>query len=73
MSPSMKELGIDKVTKEQRIALAMEIWDSLGEDRPSSSLSPKFIEELERRDAELEAHPEKALSWKQIRLKLETV
>lgn len=31
MGPTMKDLGIDKLPADQRIALAHEIWDSLDE------------------------------------------
>ena len=33
MVATMKELGIDQLSPEQRIALALEIWESLGEAR----------------------------------------
>ncbi len=39
MSPTMKDLGIDRMSPEDRIRLALEIWDSLGEDRPGARLT----------------------------------
>ena len=67
MGPSMRELGIDQLSPEQRISLALEIWESLGDDHPTGVLTPSQLAELKRRDAELEAHPEIALTWPQIR------
>ena len=67
MSPTMRELGIDRLSPEQRVALALEIWESLGDVRPTSRLTPEQRAELLRRDAEMEAHPENALTWQQIR------
>jgi len=70
MSP-MKDLGIDRLSPEQRIALALEIWESLGDDRPQGQLSDEQRAELARRDAELDAAPQIALSWEQIRASVE--
>jgi putative addiction module component (TIGR02574 family) len=71
MGPTMKDLGIDRLSPEQRIALALEIWESLGDDRPRGRLSAEQRAELARRDAELEANPEIALTWEQIRTSIE--
>ena len=71
MSPTMKELGIDRMSPEQKVALALEIWESLGDDRPAGRLSAEQRAELARRDAELEANPGIALSWEQIRAGVE--
>jgi len=67
----MKSLGIDQFDPEQRIALALEIWESLGESRPLGQLSATQTAELARRDAEIDAHPEIALTWEQIRASVE--
>ncbi len=71
MNPTMKDMEIDRLTPEQRIALALEIWESLGDARPSAQLTPEQRAELARRDAELDAHPEIALTWEQIRASIE--
>ena len=67
-SPTMKDLGIDQLSPEQRIALALEIWESLGGARPPAPLTTEQREELARRDAELAANPGIALTWEQIRV-----
>ena len=68
----MKEFGIDQLNPEQRIALALEIWESLGDARPSVQLTAEQRAELSRRNAELDAKPELALRWEQIRASVET-
>jgi hypothetical protein len=50
MAPTMKSLGVDRMTSEERIALALEIWTSLGETRPRGQLSSEQGIELARRD-----------------------
>jgi putative addiction module component (TIGR02574 family) len=71
MALTMKDLGIDRLSPEQRIALALEIWESLGDARPSARLTPKQRFELARRDAELDANPGITLTWEQVRASVE--
>lgn len=71
MGPTMKDLGIDQLSPEQRIALALEIWESLGDARPRGRLTAEQRAELARRDAELGANPGMALTWEQIRASIE--
>lgn len=72
MTPTMKDLGIDHLNPEQRVALALEIWESLGDARPTAGLTAEQRAELARRDTELEANPGMALTWDQIRASVET-
>ena len=71
MSSALKALGIDQMPSEQRVALALEIWDSLGDDRPAGRLSEAQRAELDRRGAEMEANPAVGLTWEQIRATIE--
>jgi putative addiction module component (TIGR02574 family) len=71
MTVTMKELGIDRLNAEQKIALALEIWESLGDERPGASLTAEQRAELARRDAELDANPSLAMTWEQIRTSVE--
>jgi len=66
MAPTMKNLGIDRLSPRDQISLALEIWESLGDARPSGELTAQQRVELTRRDAELDANPGIALSWEQI-------
>jgi putative addiction module component (TIGR02574 family) len=68
---TMKDFGIDGLSPEQRVALALEIWESLGDARPAARLTAEQRAELDRRDAELEANPGLALTWGQIRASVE--
>lgn len=71
MGPTMKDLGIDQLSTEQQIALALEIWESLGDARPRGHLTAEQRAELARRDAELDMNPGIALTWEQIRASIE--
>jgi putative addiction module component (TIGR02574 family) len=63
----MNDLGIDKLPPQQRLALALEIWASLGGDL----LTEAQRAELASRDAQLDAEPAIALTWQQIRAAVE--
>jgi putative addiction module component (TIGR02574 family) len=67
----MKDFGIDRLSPEERVSLALEIWESLGDDRPAGQLTPVQRAELARRDAELDSNPGQALTWEQIRSGIE--
>jgi putative addiction module component (TIGR02574 family) len=67
---SMKDLGIDKLSVADRLALANEIWESIG-DMPGIWDEDELDAELERRNKELNEHPERALTLEQLRARLE--
>ena len=71
MGPTMSDLGIDQLTAQQRLALALEIWASLEADRPLISLTDSQRAELARRDAQLDAQPGISRTWRQIRASVE--
>jgi putative addiction module component (TIGR02574 family) len=71
MAMSMKELGIDRLPPADRIALALEIWESLEDAQPPTRLTAEQRTELLRRDAELSSNPEAALTWEQVRASVE--
>lgn len=67
MAPTLESLGIDRLSVEDRIALATAIWDSI----PAAPHPPLLTEpqrrELERRIADLDARPDDVVSWVRIR------
>ncbi len=71
MAATMKDLGIDRLSPEEQVALALEIWESLGEAHPRSQLTAEQRTELARRDAELDANSGMALTWEHIRASVE--
>ena len=71
MAPTMKDLGIDRLSPEQQIDLALDIWESLEDARFPARLNAEQRVELARRDAELDADSGLALTWEQIRASVE--
>ena len=68
---SMKDFGIDRLTPEERAALALEIWESL-DSPPLPAMTGEVQHELDRRQSELEANPGIALSWDQIQTRIQS-
>ena len=71
MSPTMEELGIDRMSMDERLSLAQEILDSVMAERPGSPLTPAKREELRRRVAELDANPNDVVSWEVVQASIQ--
>lgn len=68
--PSMKSLGIDSLSVEERRSLAREILQSLPPSGVWSSDSPGLRDEMDRRAAEMEAGDETELDWDHLHNRL---
>ncbi len=69
MSSTLQELGIDRMSNEQRLRLIGEIWESLA---PIDQLAipESHREELDRRLAEADADPAAGRPWEEVRARL---
>jgi putative addiction module component (TIGR02574 family) len=67
MAPTIKELGIDRMSIEDRFALAQQFWDSISADLEREPLTPTQRVELERRVALADANPGGGIPWEVIR------
>ena len=67
MPPTMSELGIDRLSVEDRIALAQAIWDSVAEEVEGAPLSEAQRSELERRLADSIARPDAVTPWEEVK------
>lgn len=66
MSVSMKDLGIDRLSAADRVALAQEIWDSIREDNDLPPLDEAQRREIDRRLEAHAANPQAAIPWEQV-------
>ena len=64
MSASLKALGVEKLSVEERIALVEELWDSIAEDTP---LTEPQRAELNRRLDEHKRDPGNVIPWEVIK------
>lgn len=67
MSPTMQELGIDRLSVEDRLSLAQQLWDSVAADLERQPLNAAQRAELERRVAAADANPGEGTPWEVIR------
>lgn len=67
MSPTLQSLGIDRLSREQRIALVLDIWDSIAAEVGQPVLTDAQRRELERRIAEDDANPDDVIPWEQVK------
>jgi len=67
MAASVKSLGIDQLTREERLALVQEIWDTIAREQQPPLLTEAQRQEIERRVAEDDANPEDVVPWEQVK------
>lgn len=66
MPVSMAEFGIDRLSREDRLALVQEIWDSVAAEG-GSLLTDAQRQELERRSDEDDADPDGGIPWEDVK------
>jgi putative addiction module component (TIGR02574 family) len=66
MTAILQQLGIDRMTVAERIALAQEILDSVVAEQPRPPLSEAMRRELDRRLADHAANPADAVPWEEV-------
>ena len=67
MSATVQALGIDRLTREQRIVLVQEIWDMIAAEPYEPLLSEAQRHELSRRAAEDDANPADVIPWEEVK------
>ena len=67
MPVSATSLGIDRLSREDRLALVQEIWDGLASENHSTFLSDAQRLELARRIAEDDANRDNVITWEQVK------
>lgn len=66
MTAILQQLGIDRMTVAERIALVQEILDSVAAEQPCPPLSEAKRRELDRRLADHAANPTDAVPWEEV-------
>jgi len=71
MTVSLKSLGIDRLSVQERMALVEELWDSIAESTGELPLTEAQQAELDRRLTEHKARPEDVVPWEEVRASVE--
>lgn len=67
MAPTMKELGLDRLSVDDRLSLVQELWDSIATSPELPDLTEEQKRLFDRRLADLDANPGNVLTWDEIR------
>jgi putative addiction module component (TIGR02574 family) len=67
MALKMSELGIDKLSVDDRINLMNEIWESLAAETGRIHLTLDGMREIQRRLADHKTNPNDVDSWEEIK------
>jgi putative addiction module component (TIGR02574 family) len=66
MSDTLKALGLDQLSVEKRLALVMDLWDSIAAEVEQAALTEAQRQEIDRRLAAHKANPRAAIPWEQV-------
>jgi putative addiction module component (TIGR02574 family) len=67
MPPTLQDLGIDRLSAEDRLALAEALWESVAREMEQAPLTEAQRRELERRLADSLARPDAVTPWDVIK------
>ena len=67
MAPTIRELGLDRLTPEERLTVAEAIWESVVREAEAAPLSAAQRAELERRLADSIARPDAVTPWEVVK------
>lgn len=70
MAPTLEDLGIDRLSPEDQLAVADAIWDRVVRDAEAAPLTPAQRAELERRLADSIARPGAVTPWEAVKERL---
>ena len=67
VAPTIRELGIDTLDVEERLAVAHQLFDSVVAELEAEELSDELKAELDRRLALDEADPTRGIPWEKVK------
>jgi putative addiction module component (TIGR02574 family) len=69
MTTMLASLGLDRLSRDERLALVQELWDSIVAEQGPSLLTEAQREELLRRADEDDADPDGGIPWEEVKAK----
>jgi putative addiction module component (TIGR02574 family) len=70
MAQSLPQLNVDELTVEQRLELIALLWDSIPDTLEAMPIPKWQRQELERRLADADAHPDTGIPWEEAKARL---
>lgn len=66
MSVTMKSLGLDQLSPDERFQLAQELWESVADQLDEIPLTEAQLQELDRRIKAHEKDPDVGSPWEEV-------
>ena len=70
MAANARDLGLDKLPTEEKIALINELWADVVAEERSHPISPELARQIEERVAEYEANPNQLHTLEEVKATL---
>jgi putative addiction module component (TIGR02574 family) len=67
MAHTVQSPSLDRLTKEERLALVEEIWDGIAADPDPFPLTQQQAKELQQRMTAYQADPDNVVPWETVR------
>lgn len=67
MTVSLKSLGLEHLSVEDRLSLDESIWESIAADPATMPLAQAQLDEIEKRYDADDASPEQAIAWADVK------
>ena len=71
MAPTLKSLGLDKLSVDERLDLLDQLWLSLDADPRKGDLPEWHVLEIEKRLAAADADPNGFVPWAEVKARME--
>jgi putative addiction module component (TIGR02574 family) len=71
MAATIHTLGLDRLPVDEQLSLVRELWDHIAASGPTPRMSEAQRQELRRRVAEDDAHPDDVIPWEQVKAELD--
>jgi putative addiction module component (TIGR02574 family) len=71
MAPTLKSLGLDKLSVDERLDLLDQLWLSLDSDPRKIDLPEWHVIEIEKRLAAADADPSGFVTWAEVKARME--
>ncbi|MFT3881543.1 MAG: addiction module protein [Gemmatales bacterium] len=66
MTAQLKTLGVDRLSIAEQMQLFQDLWDHLAEEIEKAPFTPEQCNEIDKRLARHQAHPDEAIPWEQV-------
>ncbi len=69
MTPTLESLGLDQLSRADRVAVANALLDSVAADFVPSTFTEAQLRELDRRIDDDDANPDDVIPWEEVKAK----